>query len=227
MPTSIRKPSRQRYLKFRKSYNRLKGKGTFRYNTRIRPINNRIHKFTFIKYVEQEPIPCGVGIIKSMVFTLKEALGSEVASMTATFDQYRIKGVKVTWVPKFNGQLLTNTTGGGYQIPELWSCIDLDDSNAINAAQMVEHWGLKRCRFLKEYKRFLKPRFQTQIYETLTSTGYGLGNRKTWLDVDDNEIPHYGLKYLVTPPNPQNPTDDQVIYFDMYIKYYLEFRGKI
>lgn len=91
---------------------------------------------------------------------------------------------------------------------------------------MVEHWGLRRGRFNREYSRFIKPRFQTMTYQTLTTTGYGLGNRNMFLDCSDDEVPHYALKYIITPATTLI-TDDTLLYYDVYIKYYIEFKGKI
>lgn len=190
-----------------------------------KPINNRIHKFTFNVYKPMEQFTAGLGTVQAYQFDLKQALGSELAQFQATFDTYRIRGVKVRFVPKWSGQLLQNTTSG-LLIPELWTCIDLDDANPINETIMVEHWGLRRGRFTREYSRFIKPRFANMIYNTPTSTAYGLGNRNMFLDCDDDSIPHYGLKWLITPATTL-PTDDTQLYFDVYLKYYIEFKGKI
>lgn len=50
---------------------------TFRKN-KHKPINNRIHKFSFMVYKPMESFVAGIGLYGAMQFDLKQALGAEL-----------------------------------------------------------------------------------------------------------------------------------------------------
>lgn len=39
----------------------------------------------------------------------------------------------------------------------------------------------------------IRPTVKSMSYESITSTGYSA--RRTWIDVADDAVPHYGFKY--------------------------------
>jgi len=69
---------------------------------------------------------------------------------------------------------------------------------------------------------YIKPRPLTQLYESTTSTGYKINNRKVWCDMGDPTVPHYGLLYGF---NNGIETLNYPIDVTVITTYYLGFKG--
>lgn len=168
-----------------------------------------------------------------LVFTLAGLLSTdELAAWKELYDQYQIKGVQVRFVPKFSELSLVSSTGtptGNAKavIPEIATIIDIDDDNAITYADMIENGTFRRQRFNREHKRYLVPRAATMIYNSSTSTAYGPMSRRQWLDMSNDNIPHYALKYQITPASFNTDTLGESIYYDYYVTAYLAFKNKV
>ena len=136
-------------------------------------------------------------------FTLNEVVNS--SELVNLYDQYKI----VCVVVKF--QLLTNPDihvppGGNASTannnpmfyPRLWYYRDYDDENTLTLAQMREV-GKAKFKVLRPNTTIsvkLKPAVAMQVYRTVATTGYA----PVWpkrLDCSANDIPHYGLKYVL------------------------------
>jgi len=140
------------------------------------------------------------------------------------FDSYRLRGVKIVGVPMTNAY---STANPGYR---LLSCIDLDDDTLpASADELLQRSNCKvqQCTpqmtgYSQMFKRYVKPRFLTQLFETNVSTGYGLGRRSQWLDCTDGAIPHFGLKmYFDTSAAALN----LAITWRFTMTYYLDFKS--
>lgn len=179
-------------------------------------------------YSQSKTYPANGGEFSGMTFTLNSLVdATELAAWKQLYDQYQIKGVSVRWVPKTNVNSITDGSGSSPTlISEIMTAIDLDDGSAPGTVAEILNYGtVRRQRFNKEHKRYLMPRAATQIYNGLT-TSYGLLSRSTWLDLDDDTIPHYGIKYVITPAT-TDPTEGANIYYDMYVRAYIAFKNKV
>ena len=131
------------------------------------------------------------------------------------YDQYKINFVEMylMWSP----EELNIAESGTVQyrsnlVPpslEMYHLPDYDDDNALTESEFKER---SKCRLTclkpqQKKKIVLKPAVLSQIYETLTSTGYA----PKWnvkLDSQDANIPHYGYKIGIKTP--VNSTSGQV-----------------
>lgn len=136
-------------------------------------------------------------------FTLNEVVNS--GELISLYDQYKITCVVV----KF--QLLTNPDihvppGGNASTannnpmfyPRLWYYRDYDDENTLTLQQMREI-GKAKFKVLRPNTTIsvkLKPAVAMQVYRTAVTTGYAPMWPKR-LDCAANDIPHYGLKYVL------------------------------
>jgi len=172
------------------------------------------------KVAAQVNIPAGAPETgRSFVFRLSDLL--QATEFTRLFDSYRINGVKVTMAPLTNSALTVNPS---YKI---MTAIDLDDDQTPTVSSMLQRSNVQIKTVTsggnnpQVFSKFLRPRFLTQLYETGTSTGYGQGPRKQWLDTADATIPHYCLKVVWDT--------DPVLNFDVmwqfYFTYYIEFKS--
>lgn len=168
-----------------------------------------------------------------LTFDLKSLLSTdEMTAWAELYDQYQIKGVKVRFVPKFTELSLVSTVGttagnATAAVPEIATVIDIDDKDTITYQEMLEYSTFRRQRFNREHKRYLIPRAATMIYNDTISTAYGPMSRRQWLDVDNNEVPHYALKWIITPSSYNSETVGHSIYYDMYVDAYLAFKNKV
>lgn len=111
---------------------------------------------------------------------------------TAMFDQYKISGVAIKIIPRFN--VLAATANGSSQI---LTCVDYDANGPSTLSAIQQYQSMKLTRGTSIHRRYIKPAILVQAYQGVTSTGY-LPKWNTWIDANDNAVPHYGL-YGVVP----------------------------
>lgn len=93
--------------------------------------------------------------------------------------------------------------------PKLWYCPDYDDSST-ETLQQLQQRAQTRCKVLqpnRQYKVVVKPAVTIQTYRTTTTTGYAPKWRQ-WIDMGQQDVPHYGLKFVVDT-SAQDPQDTQ------------------
>lgn len=145
--------------------------------------------------------PHPTGIIKKYDFYAAQL--AQWSTFASLFDQYRINGVKLTFLPTTavpDGSVLN--PGGTFA-----TSIDLDGDNIITTfPQLLECANTKTTAWssaggLTPYKKvFLRPRAHDALITSLDATGQpatfsnALASRKQWIDVSDRGLTqHYGL----------------------------------
>lgn len=94
--------------------------------------------------------------------------------------------------------------------PRLFYCKDYDDSTAESLGALRERSKTKMVVLKpnKYHKVVIKPAVTVQTYRTPTTTGYS-PSWNQWIDMAQNNVPYYGLKYVVDcsgiDPNDANP----------------------
>ena len=129
------------------------------------------------------------------------------SELTSLYDQYKINFVEIymMWSPDYV-PIATSTTAGerANLIPpslKIYHLPDYDDDSAMTESEFKERAKCK-LMLLKPQQRkkiVIKPAVLSQIYETLTSTGYA----PKWnvkLDTNDPGVPHYSYKFGVVVP---------------------------
>ena len=135
--------------------------------------------------------------------------------LTSLYDQYKINFVEIymMWSPDYL-PVATSTTAGerANLIPpslKIFHLPDYDDADALTKDEFKERAKCK-LMLLKPQQRkkiVVKPAVLSQMYETLTSTGYA----PKWgikLDTDDPSIPHYSYKFGVEVPKVMGGSSD-------------------
>lgn len=131
---------------------------------------------------------------------------------TGLYDQYQIKAVKLTLIPRYTEVSLGATQGN------MWSVLDQDDSLApANLDTLLQYQNVKRTRMNQIHSRYIKPSVATEVYATGIASAYA-PRRNVWLDCTTAAIEHYGIKFWF---------DSRVsnTIFDMQVKYYLAFKN--
>lgn len=167
---------------------------------------------------------------KELTFSLDKV--TQYAELSAMYDQYKINFVEIymSWSP----QMLPIAHVGTDQKPEhragiippclkIYHIADYDDADPLTLNQFKERAKTK-LTILKPQQRkkiVVKPAVLSQIYETLTSTGYA----PKWnvkLDTNDANVPHYAYKFGIV--RPEDATEAQNVILgavDFEIRYNL------
>ena len=129
------------------------------------------------------------------------------SELTSLYDQYKINFVElyVMWSPDYL-PIATSTTAGerANLIPpslKIYHLPDYDDDSAMTKTEFKERAKCK-LMLLKPQQRkkiIVKPAVLSQMYETLTSTGYA-PKFNIKLDTADPGVPHYAYKFGVEVP---------------------------
>lgn len=151
----------------------------------------------------------------SLKFNLSQL--PQYTEFTQLYDQYQIKGVRVELIPQFDSANMASTSSTNI-INQNYSCIDYDDVGIPTSMDTImQYQNVRRCPSTKVMKRFLKPKVATQVYSTALTTNYS-SKRNVWLDCNQPDTEHYGLKFGFTKsPNAQK--------YSLRVIYYLAFKN--
>lgn len=135
---------------------------------------------------------------------------------TALYDQYCIKGISFTLMPRYN---VNQPTAGTSQTPQTWSILDYDGSFPTTSTQMLQYQNLKMVPGTSYHKRFFVPAISNAIFNGTTPTAYSVKKRQ-WIDSANDTVPHYGATVMIPSVNM-----DSVSCWDIKVTYYLAFKN--
>ncbi|AXQ65501.1 MAG: capsid protein [Circular genetic element sp.] len=155
------------------------------------------------------------GLLGASFATLK--MCPEATKYIQLFDQYRITHVKWTFT---NLSSPSNTLTP--HMPVMYWTPDFDDATQpTTKRQIVDSAMCKRVVMPpgKNVYMNVKPLFTNTVYENPPQTGFGIGDRKQWLNTSTDTVRYYGVKYCIA----NCITDDYQIGKEQTI--WVEFRG--
>lgn len=118
---------------------------------------------------------------------------ANVSSYTTIFDKYRIKQVRVRFVPyQAEGVITSGVTAG-----PLYTVLDYDDNNSVTVAQALSYDNLKMSPVGAYFERTLTPKVALAAYSGSVFTAFAQAGNSQWLDAASPGIPYYGLKYAL------------------------------
>lgn len=140
----------------------------------------------------------GSAILGSTVFKLSNTSGyGEIQNL---FDNYCIRRVMYRWV-LYKDPNSTTSSNGSAIYPRLTWVHDFNDSTPISRLQMQQHPRMREFFFGDNNQKTrwysLKPASLAILTEGLTTNSY----KPTWgsfVDTNDYDMPHYGIKYAVS-----------------------------
>lgn len=161
----------------------------------------------------------------SMSFRLDLLPSSQVTSLTALFDQYRIREVRLSIIPRSNNNNLQTQLNFGWLEPSIHTVIDFDDDTAPTSLDaLVEYDTYKATRGSATHTRVLKPRPAMPVYSGPASTAYSMPLWAPWINAADPDVPHYGVKGVILPFT-NNATETASVVYDMKLDYIIELRA--
>lgn len=144
-----------------------------------------------------------------------------VSDFTNLFDQYKINGAKISYVPTLSEGILNPITNQvavlGYS--RLHSAIDYDDSSTPTSEdQLLEYGSHKATNPFQTHTRYLKPKVLQEIYRSSLATSYA-PRGSMFIDLATTDVPHYGLKVWCSAPNSPAATANSISY-KVYVTLY-------
>jgi hypothetical protein len=135
---------------------------------------------------------------------------NDYASYASVFDQYRIMGMKCTFMPG-SAQALATTFG------HVHSVVDYDDGASITPAQALDYPNCLVSNLGDTVVRAFKPHVALAAYAGGVFTSFANAEGQ-WIDCSSTGVVHYGLKVAV------NPTVVAVT-FDSIVSLWIQFRN--
>lgn len=137
---------------------------------------------------------------------------------TALYDQYKIRAVKVSFIPVAN---ITTATESGYA-SLIYSTYDFNgESSNPTKDEIREYQYCKWSPYGRIHKRYFFPR----TTEFISGTSSGLSTKvgpQNWISTNNPDIAYHGL--LVNVSNIPSIDIDEPIY-KIEVRYYLSFRN--
>lgn len=153
-------------------------------------------------------------------FTFKLEDVPNYTEFTALYDQYCIKGVSITIMPRYN--IAAPTPDGGVsatgQVPQTWSILDYDGSFPTTEAGMLQYQNLKMQKGTSWHKRYVVPAVSAEIFNGIT-TAYA-PKKRVFIDTANPDVKHYGICVMIPVVN----TDTDCAW-DVKTTYYLAFKN--
>lgn len=180
-------------------------------------VNQPVQYFTRSAYTQAAiTIPAGgAGAGYAYQFQLNQL--PNFAEFQGLYDQYKISKVKFQLIPRFN---FANSSGSG-NVGSIFSVMDFDDATAPTSRDdLLQYQNLKRTKMTSTLTRTISPAVAVQIY---TAPIPGFSPKRTFLDLGNAAVPHYGIKLWVdgslagTSPNP--------MIFDLQVKFWLSMKN--
>lgn len=145
----------------------------------------------------------------AMRFMLKSVI--ESSDLTQLFDRYKIKGVKLKFLYQSNLANSDSTTGTNALPIMSYSFDGDDDTNPTSYTDLARKQYTKQKILNGNYffSIYLKPRVTKEVYRTALTTGY-TSEKACWLDCNNDDIAHFGLKLWINNWNPGSTKFNQL-----------------
>ena len=140
----------------------------------------------------------------AMSFKIQQV--SNFTELTPIFDRYKIRGIKVQFECRQNIWYGYGTATP----PVVTTVIDYDDDNPPTSQVELQERATCRIQQFSASRmiisRYFKPRVTGLVYKTPLTSGYSVVT-PPYLDVNNPDIPHYGLKWNVSNVNIPSGTE--------------------
>jgi len=162
----------------------------------------------------------GANLFWTLAFSLQDL--TQVATLTALFDQYRVDKVIVKLVPQSTSINVMNTASPNNLVPTLYAVLDFDDSTALGSiAAAVEYDNCQIVPYGQGVEIEVTPSYTPAIYAAGAFSGYAV-QKAGWVDCANTSVAHYGIKGVVSA---LTALSTSTVAWNIYPKYYVSFRN--
>lgn len=187
-----------------------------------RRLTNPGHIYMFKDITTQAVVSLAAGISEyGLAFTLSQS--NRVAEYSALFDQFRIVGVKLDFVPRYN----INAAGVANLAHQgsIHTAFDYDNVAAIGSIiNLAEYDSFHVNSCLERFQRYLQPCMESNTVAAGAAIVGGQinkgGTSGPWCDVATPTISYNGVRIIVGQTATNNDN-----YYDIYITRYIQFKN--
>lgn len=199
------------FRRYRKTYRRKTygRKRTFRRNfkSRSRYTNRkRQNIYQFTKFVNKGTVVGASGTsftAGALTFKISDINGWSNDFQTA-YDQYRIKAVKICFIPVANVTNVTTVDNADERTTyysRFFSVFDPNDDTAPTSSnQLREYRTAKWSPNNVIHKRFIYPKVLTTVNEGSGTYGTMQAKGSPWINMSSNQTEYFGIKYCIDHP---------------------------
>jgi len=130
-----------------------------------------------------------IGAELDFAFTFALNSLTNATAFEAIFDKYRIRQVRVRFLPFATEAVLTSGTTAG----PLYTAIDYDDNAATTIANLASYDNVKTSPIGTLFERILTPKAALAAYSGVF-TSFASAPNGMWMDVASPTVQYYGLK---------------------------------
>lgn len=134
--------------------------------------------------------------IGSNTYEFKLSQLQNVTDFSNLFDQYRIRNVKLMFVPRVSST--ENIVSAACATMVIMN--DFDGSFPATESALMETGMHKMYRLLDKITWTCSPRVLNEIYKDGVTTAYGLRPRGEWIDMGNTTVSHFGTAAFVNGP---------------------------
>lgn len=211
---------KRRYTRRRRTGRKRAWRRNFKTRNYRRTKSGTLHQF--VRFVNRGTVNCTTGT-SSTFGTLSFKLSDvpTVTDFSNLYDQYRIKAVKVSFIPVTNVTFRSNSSDlavvGTAMSDRFFTVLDFNDTtNPTSINAMREYKNCKWTPYTRIHKRFFYPKPLEEMSGNIPANPIG----NPWVPTAFNNVDYYGLKWGFEHPS----TIATGSYFTIECKYYLQLR---
>lgn len=125
---------------------------------------------------------------------------SQASTFSSMFDQYRIEEVHLRFRSRNSNVQMFAIASPNQAVPQLQVAIDRDDSTAWSSTDTPKEYdNMVQVSGFDSVDVILEPSITPSVFAAGAFSGYGVaGSRDYWLDMANTDVPHYGVKFMIT-----------------------------
>ena len=163
----------------------------------------------------------GVTTNAASAFSFKLSDLPQYTDFTALFDQYKITGVKLDFIPfadNVSWEVASNGAAVAAPGGPLMIATDYDDVTLpASASEMLSRQNVKVIPVGRRHQMFLRPKYNDVANSAAVVPSSG------FIDCDTATAPHYGVKCWMAAPNVSNTS----FTYQVWATYYVKLKGVI
>lgn len=135
----------------------------------------------------------------SAAYFVTANLFGSFASYAACFDQYRIRMLEFTILPRYQGSdAIAGSTAAPPYEGLLCTAIDIDNIGALPFTQLIDYPTSQVTQANIAQQRVFRPYVQVGVLDGGSSIAPNAQSKDLWLDCVDGNIRYYGLKFATS-----------------------------
>lgn len=174
--------------------------------------DSTIYRFKRMTYYTSIASSASLPVYGAFNFKLSDI--PTASEFTNLFDAYRIRGVKLTFMPKVTSNDQNSNNYGTFTFVP-----DYDD--AVSPTSNLDLMQHQSCRVkqpsCRPFTCYMRPRPAIALYQPSAFTAYSQAPLKTWVDCNNVNVEYYGFKYAWVGTS-------LATVMDVFATWYLEFK---